>query len=204
MNNKFLSVVFLFVIIISCNTKSQKQPINTVAYNSLLSDTFFLSESWSYPSFTTKDMNGEFGFSIQGDNDTSHLYHTANIIAISDSLNENEEYYKTISGGYEQIRYGKAYIVGKTTLLKFEQYTPSSYDDLTIKIKDGYFFSIYERGFPATGNKYYDFDKESLVLQKEINVIGDTLRGYLDFVIYKPKYLHLKGAFKVRVVIKDK
>jgi hypothetical protein len=204
MSRKSLGVFLSFVVMMSCNSKPENQPINTVTYNPLLSDTFFLTENWSYPEFTTKNDDGKFSFSMQGFNDTSHLYHTANIMVISDSLNENEEYYKTISPGYQLIQFGKAHKVGKTIFLKFEQYTPSSHDDLTIKIKNGYFFSSYERGFPAIGNKYYDFDKESLVLQKETNLVGDTLRGYLDFKIYKPKYLHLKGAFKMKIMNDEK
>ena len=143
-------------------------------------------------------MDGTFDSSLPGLFDTSHQHHTANIIY---ATKEDESYLKDMEK-YNMVRYGKAYVVGESLLLIFEDDTPSSYDNLTIKIKEGYFSTTCKAGTPALGTRYYDFEKETLILQKETAFIGDTLRGYIDFTAFKPYYRHLKGAFKVKVSIK--
>jgi hypothetical protein len=194
---KIKSITILLISIISCQTNTEKQAINKVVYNASLKDTFFLMDMWSYPSFTVKDNKGKFDFT-NGVEDTSHLKHTANIFYAFDSTYDNEAHFREVDE-WERIRYGEALLVGKSMLLKFNESTASSYDDLTIKIKEGQFSTIFEAGSPAGGNRYYDFEKETLTLQKESYSVGDTLRGYLDFKTTQPHYAHLKGAFKVKI-----
>lgn len=196
---KFLFLFFLSLLILNCKEKPEKHPFNKVVYDPLLKDSFFLIDKWSYESYMLKGMDGTFASSLPGLFDTSHQHHTANIIYAT----QEDESYLNGKEDYDKIRYGKAYLVGESILLLFEDETPSSSNNLIVKIKGGYFFTTYKAGYPAVGNIYYDFEKESLILQKETNIIGDTLRGYLDFTAFKPYYRHLKGAFKVKVSKKD-
>jgi hypothetical protein len=197
MNRKHLSTALLLITIISCQTNTEKQAINKVVYNASLKDTFFLMDMWSYPSFTVKDSEGKFDFT-NGVEDTSHLKHTANIIYAFDSTSDNETDFRN-TDVWQRIHYGEALLVGKSMLLSFNELTASSYHDLTIKIKNRQFSTVYKAGSPAGGNRYYDFEKETLTLQKESYSVGDTLRGYLDFKTTNPHYAHLKGAFKVKI-----
>jgi hypothetical protein len=194
----FLLTICSFLFTINCQSNAYKQASDKVTYDPMLKDSFFLTNTWSYPSFTSKDDDGKFAF-MTDDKDTTHFNHTAHIFTAFDSLNDNDEDLRE-RGEWENINFGKAYLVGNSILLKFESLTPSSYDDLTIKIKNGQFFSIYLSGSPPIGNRYYDFEKLSLTLQKETYTAGDTIKGYLDFFVEKPKYAHLKGAFKCPVL----
>lgn len=199
MKKTFLYLLYTLFFIAQCTENSEKHPFNKVVYDPLLKDSFFLTDKWSYESYMAKSMDGTFDSSLPGLFDTSHQHHTANIIY---ATQEDESYLKG-KEDYDKIRYGKAYVVGESMLLLFEDDTPSSSNNLIIKIKGGYFFTTYKAGYPAVGNIYYDFEKESLILQKESTIIGDTLRGCLDFTSFKPYYRHLKGAFKVKVSKKD-
>jgi hypothetical protein len=201
MKTKFLYLLFILLCIIQCTKNPEKPPFHKVVFDPLLKDSFFLMDKWSYPSFAVKIGEGKFDFT-DGVEDTSHQHHTADIVYVTDSLNDNENYWKALKEriGWSHIRYGKAYLVGETIILNFDEFNASASDNLTIKIKGGYFSTLYYGGTPVAGNKYYDFEEESIIIQKQALLVGDTLKGYLDFKAYKPQYLHLKGAFKVCVL----
>ena len=183
--------IFSILTAISCCSRVLQNPLlSKVTYDNSLSDSFFQSDQWSYPSFTVKDINGKFDFGIEGEEDTSHLYHTANIGVTFDSLhniNLDADAYK--------IRYGKAYHLRDTLVIEFSELTPSSYDFIKIMVQNEYFKSEYTGGYPWIN--CYKFDNQKLILQQRKVFPGDTLRGYLDFRTNTPKYLHLKGFFKV-------
>ena len=87
---KYLAIFFSFILIGSCHSNSDKSSKNKVVYAPSLQDTFFLSEMWSYPSFTIKDENGKFDSAMEGELDTTHLLHTANIFSAYDTLHDTD------------------------------------------------------------------------------------------------------------------
>ena len=203
MNLKYFPIVCIWFAVSHCTPPPpEKHSDNKVVYDAALTDTFFLKNGWSYPLFTDKDEKGQFFFASDT-HDTTHLQHTANFVYAFDSAYDNAAYFQQ-KRVWEKVRYGAAHLLGNTTLiLTFDDSTPSSYNNLKIKIKNGYWTSIYLSGSPAGGNRYYDFEESSLILQKEAVAVGDTLRGYLDCKVRKPHYCHLKGAFKVKVLKND-
>ena len=199
---KYLSIVCIWFTVSNCSPPTEQHSDNKVVYDGALTDTFFLSKSWSYNNFTEKREDGTFEFTMQHNTDTSHHFHTANLAYAVDSASDNAAYFQE-QEVWDKVKYGKAYLVDKTLILEFDELTQIAYNNLKIKIKNGYFTSIYLSGSPAGGNRYYDFEESSLILQKETVTVGDTLRGYLDCKVRKPHYCHLKGAFKVKVLKND-
>jgi hypothetical protein len=108
-----------------------------------------------------------------------------------DFLKENATDYK--------IDYGEAFLEKDTLLLKFDDLTPASYDNLQIKIINDTFSSTYLSGSPPIGNRHYNFEKRIVILQKKHYLKGDTIKGYLDFQGHSPKFAHLRGYFKLLV-----
>ena len=199
---KYLSIICIWLTVSHCTPPTERHSDNKVVYDAALTDTFFLSKSWSYDNFTMKHDDGTFSFMMQDNTDTSHHFHTANLMYALDSVSDNAAYFQE-QEVWDKVKYGKAYLVDKTLVLEFDELTQISYNNLKIKIKNGYWTSIYLSGSPAMGNRYYDFEDASLILQKETVAVGDTLRGYLDYKVRKPHYCHLKGAFKVKVLKND-
>jgi hypothetical protein len=190
----------LSIVFINCKNQKENLSANRVQYNATLTDSFFFKNEWSYPSLTVKIGEGKFDNGYGGKisaEDTAHLYHTASIVTMFDSIH-NEEFLKENSFDYK-IDYGEAFLIGDSLSLKFYESTPSSYDDLIIKIINKSFNSTYKSGSPPTGNRDYYFEGQKLILQKEHYVKGDTIKGYLDFQGHSPKFVHLKGAFKMLV-----
>ena len=202
MRLKYLSIICIWFTVSHCMPPPEQHSDNKVMYDATLADTFFLSKSWSYDNFTEKHEDGTFEFTMQYNTDTSHHLHTANFVYALDSASDNAAYFQE-KEVWEKFKYGKAHLVDKTLVVEFDELTPISYNNLKIKIKNGYWTSIYLSGSPAMGNRYYDFEESSLILQKETVGVGDTLRGYLDCKVRKPHYCHLKGAFKVKVLKND-
>jgi hypothetical protein len=195
MNFKFHLRFLLLLIVISCSHSIDNSFKNTVVYDHSLRDSFFFIDKWSYPEFTTKDSDGKFIFNSD-DEDTSHLYHTSNIEVRFDSLDTN----KVVDDLYN-IHFGQAQIVNDTIILEFSETTASSHDYLKIKVNNKHFASEYISGYPWIN--FYNLEKQTLILQKETVLIGDTLRGYLDLKAHVPKYRNLKGFFKVKVINKE-
>jgi hypothetical protein len=195
MNVKFFLISFLLFILLSCSQNSGNSLKNKVKYDHSLRDSFFFMDKWSYPNFTFKDINGNFIFNSD-EHDTAHLFHTSNIAIQFDSLEINE-----IDDDLYKIHFGQAQIVNDTMILEFSETTASSHDYVKIKVFNKHFTSEYISGYPWIND--YTLEKQTLILQREAVMIGDTLRGYLDLKAYKPKYRHLKGFFKVKVRNKE-
>lgn len=189
----FISIVFCS----GCKTSDGDSLVDRVTYDISFQDSFFLKNEWSYPDFIVKIDSTHFEDTVDGEiskEDTAHLVHTANIHFAGDSvgetlINDNSQ--------IEKIRYGKAKLVGHSIVLTFSESTPSSTDDLIVKIKNGYFFTIYSGGSPPFGIRDYDFEHQILVFQKKAYQKGDTIKGFLDFRVQRPHYAHLKGSFKL-------
>jgi hypothetical protein len=193
MNLKLLLIHILLLIMISCSYTIDHSLKNKVEYNNSIRDSFFFIDKWSYPSSTYKDIDGKFVFLAAGEEDTSHLYHSSNIEIKFDSLETNKA-----DENLPKIRFGQARIVNDTLILEFSESTVSSDDYLKIKINNKHFTSEYISGYPWLN--IYHINKQTLVLQKEKVIVGDTLKGYLDLKAYSPKYRNLKGFFKVKVI----
>jgi hypothetical protein len=156
MNSK-LYTILIILIFVGCSRNIENSLNNKVEYDYSLKDSFFFVDKWSYPSFTTKDMDGKFDTAIDGKVDTSHLYHSSNIVMLFDSLNNKE-----MTDYSNIIRYGEAHIIRDTILLEFSESTPSSDDYLKITINNKRFTSIYIGGYPWTN--FYEFEKQKLIL----------------------------------------
>jgi hypothetical protein len=196
-----INLICIFFILFFSHGKNGKNGIldHSVQYDNTLTDSFFFQNNWSYPSMTTKYGNDQFDNSYGKQivaADTAHLYHTAAIFTFDSFATEDFIKQNCINC---QIDFGEAYLIGDSLFLKFIDSTPSSYDNLEIKIIDNAFSSTFLRGAPPIGNRHYIFDKEKLILQKEYYAKGDTIKGYLDFQSHTPRFIHLKGFFKVLV-----
>jgi hypothetical protein len=190
----------LILLFFNCKNEKSNDFGNQVQYDAALTDSFFFQNEWSYPSMTSKISEGKFdnGYGEKiSTKDTLHLWHTAAIVTLFDSL------YKEGSVRQDcfdcQIDFGEAHLVKDSLMLIFYDATPSSFDDLEIKMANNSFSSTYINGAPAIGNRQYYFEKQELILQKQHYVKGDTIKGYLDLQGHSPKFVHLKGFFKVLV-----
>lgn len=188
-------LILICGLLTNCSSNIESGLKNKVIYNSDLKDSFFLIDKWSYPSFTVKDEDGNFHFAVEGEKDTTHLYHTSKIGLSYDSLSA-----VNLDNEAGLIRYGKAFYAKDTLVIEFSESTPSAYGYLEIRVRDGSFTSSYTGGYPWV--HHYEFDRQTLIFQKRIVNTGDTLRGYLNFRTNKPRYLNLQGYFKVPVLMK--
>ena len=194
----FLFAVFAFFC--SCKNLKNTSLTHQVLYDSTLTDSFYYQNNWSYPSMTTKDDLGHFdngyGGKISAKN-TLHLLHTAAIVRLFDSRYKDGD--RRLDCNDCQIDFGEARLLDDSLMLNFYDATPSFYDDLQIHIVNHSFSSTYESGTPVGGNKFYPFDQQKLVLQKDRYAKGDTIKGYLDFQGRTHKFVSLKGFFKILV-----
>jgi hypothetical protein len=187
------------MLFMACKEVKKKDIGDKVIYDESYNDIFFSKNDWSYPDFVVKIDSTHFEDTQDGEiseGDTAHLLHTANIHT---AFSSDKDTLIDDDNPIEKIRYGKAQLVGCSIILTFSESTPSYADDLIIKIKDGFFFTIFSAGSPPKGIRNYDFENQKLILQKKEYMEGDTIKGYLDFKVEKPFYAHLKGSFKVQL-----
>jgi hypothetical protein len=193
--------LFIFILLFgNCNNQVDNSSTYEVQYKTGLTAPFFFENDWSYPSLTAKADDGTFdngyGEKISA-KDTLHLLHTAAIVTLFDSLYKEDT--ERLDCNDCQIDFGEAFLVKDSLLLSFEDVTPVAYDNLQIHIVNNTFSSTFISGSPVVGKRHYQFDKQELILQKQYYVKGDTIKGYLDFQGHSPKFVHLKGFFKVLV-----
>jgi hypothetical protein len=173
---------------------SQQHYTSTISIDNNFKDSFSFPTQWEYPWYVIKDDYGHFENTLGKKitrKDTAHLFFTAQC--------------ETNVQGSHAIHYCYAEKKRNELLLIFEDGLPAYGSTFTVHIKnDSFYFSprtIYPQFIPG-GKKTYRIDKEKLVLNKDLFVKGELVKGYADIefteIINAPANVNRETKFYLR------
>ena len=195
----FWLVVFM-TLPVAFATEQPKQMESPVEYDTEMTDQFFEVDKWSSPWWIIERDDGSFEDTtgqITRREDIPRLRHTAEC--------------RTEHQIPHMINFSEARQINKDTIeILIHDESASTYDDLTVIVKNGRFSSHYKTVSPvaaANAGLIWTTTKQRLVLNKKHYEKGDVIRGRIEFECVEEmkearngrKHIHtirIEGRFK--------
>ena len=195
MKNSLLSI--LLFLLTSSFLNAQETEKEVCIYNNSISHPFFDTIQWSYALGISRDSLGNWHEDYDGlisETDTIKQIHTASC--------------KRDSIDWYTIRFCDAKISNDTLILFIHDFTPSTNDNLIIKIYNNELLSSYWTAYPNLIDEEikWETNKCNLTLNKQNYKKGDTLLGIIEFEcfekIHSPSGVNNRGLITIKGAIK--
>ncbi|HAR41996.1 MAG TPA: hypothetical protein DCS07_05095 [Bdellovibrionales bacterium] len=155
-------------------TEQPKQMESSVEYDTEMTDQFFEVDTWSSPWWIIEQDDGSFEDTtgqITRREDIPRLRHTAEC--------------RTEHQIPHMIKFSEARQIDKDTIeIRIHDESASTFDDLTVIVRNGRYSSHYKTVYPvaaANTGLVWTTTKQRLVLNKKQYAKGDFIRGRIDF-----------------------
>jgi hypothetical protein len=171
-----------------------------VNYNPKLTDPFFESNEWSYPSYIIKHKDGHFEDTSTGitpKKEPPRLRHTAKC-------------FSTSHGTEHLLSFCEAKLLDVNVIdVHIHDKDPGFLDDLRVRIRNGRFTcqfrTRYKIAFIIPAALEWTSKRQELILDKKMYRRGDVIKGRIDFECVEeptnPKYIEKYGGHSTNIKV---
>jgi hypothetical protein len=174
-------------------TEQPKQMESPVEYDTEMTDQFFEVDTWSSPWWIIERDDGSFEDTtgqITRREDIPRLRHTAEC--------------RTEHQIPHMIKFSEARQIDKDTIeIRMHDESASTYDDLTVIVRNGHYSSHYKTVYPeaaANTGRIWTTTKQRLVLNKKQYAKKEVIRGRIDFECVEEMKAARNGKKNIRSI----